>query len=121
MTANGIRCPSSSCAPRRDAQIASHFRRCKSGSNVNSTSGCGFSVAIGPGSAYAAFCSWSYIHNESVKIYSHLIPKFSSCLDRWYIRHYLDSKYCGVTDADFVAFSIFSLTGRTGCGDLHAE
>ncbi|KAJ0413350.1 hemolysin-III related-domain-containing protein [Aspergillus carlsbadensis] len=53
------------------------------------------------GSARASFCSWSYIHNESVTIYSHLIPAVL----------FLFSEYSRVTAADFVAFSIFILAG----------
>ncbi|KAL4862943.1 hypothetical protein BDV12DRAFT_206859 [Aspergillus spectabilis] len=59
------------------------------------------------GWAHASFCSWSYIHNESVNIYSHLIPAF------------LASNYSGVTGADFIAFSIFMLTAVT-CLSLSA-
>ena len=61
------------------------------------------------GSARASFCSWSYIHNESVNIYSHLIPAVLFLLGEWYIQQYLASRYSGVTGADFIAFSIFML------------
>ena len=37
------------------------------------------------GSAHASFCSWSYIHNESVNIYSHLIPAVFFLLGEWHI------------------------------------
>ncbi|OAQ61384.1 hemolysin-III family protein [Purpureocillium lilacinum] len=71
------------------------------------------------GSAHASFCSWSYIHNESVNIYSHLIPAVFFLLGEWYIQQYLASKYSGVTRADFIAFSIFMLTAVT-CLSLSA-
>ncbi|KAJ6018484.1 hemolysin-III family protein [Penicillium canescens] len=61
------------------------------------------------GSAHASFCSWSYIHNESINIYSHLIPAVFFLLGEWYIQQYLTSRYSGVTGADFIAFSIFML------------
>jgi adiponectin receptor len=71
------------------------------------------------GSVHASFCSWSYIHNESVNIYSHLIPAVFFLLGEWYINQYLASRYSGVTSADFIAFSIFMLTAAT-CLSLSA-
>ncbi|KAL2829090.1 hemolysin-III family protein [Aspergillus pseudoustus] len=71
------------------------------------------------GSAHASFCSWLYIHNESVNIYSHLIPGVFFLLGEWYIQKYLASRYSGFTGADFIAFSIFMLTAVT-CLSLSA-
>lgn len=71
------------------------------------------------GSALASFCSWSYIHNESVNIYSHLIPAVFFLLGEWYIQQYLASRYSGFTNADFIVFSIFILTAVT-CLSLSA-
>ncbi|KAJ6050515.1 hemolysin-III family protein [Penicillium canescens] len=71
------------------------------------------------GSAHASFCSWSYIHNESVNIYSHLIPAVFFLCGEWYIPQYLASRYSGVTGADIIAFSIFMLTAAT-CLSLSA-
>lgn len=71
------------------------------------------------GSVHTSFCSWSYIHNESVNIYSHLIPAVFFFLGVWYIQQYLTSRYSGVTGADFIAFSIFMLTAVT-CLSLSA-
>jgi adiponectin receptor len=71
------------------------------------------------GSAHASFCSWSYIHNESVNIYSHLIPAVFFLLGEWYIKQYLVSRYHGVTGADSIAFSIFMFTAVT-CLSLSA-
>ncbi|PQE23300.1 hemolysin-III family protein [Rutstroemia sp. NJR-2017a BBW] len=62
------------------------------------------------GSAHTSFCSWLYIHNESVNIYSHFIPAVFFLFGEWYIKQYLTSRYSGVTGADFIAFSIFMLT-----------
>ncbi|CAG8198045.1 unnamed protein product [Penicillium salamii] len=56
---------------------------------------------------------WSYIHNESVNIYSHLIPAIFFLLGDWYIQQYLASRYSGSTGADSIAFSIFMLTAVT--------
>ncbi|KAI0203577.1 hemolysin-III related-domain-containing protein [Astrocystis sublimbata] len=71
------------------------------------------------GSAHASFCSWSYMHNESVNIYSHLIPAVLFLLGQWHLQQYLASRYPGVTGADFIAFSIFMLTAVT-CLSLSA-
>lgn len=65
------------------------------------------------GSAHASFCSWSYFHNESVNIYSHLIPAVVFLLGEGYTQHYLTSRYIGVTGADVIAFSIFMVTAVT--------
>ena len=71
------------------------------------------------GSAHASFCSWSYIHNESVNIFSHLVPAVFFLLGEWYIQQYLVSRYSGVTGADFVAFSVFMVAAVT-CLSLSA-
>ncbi|KAI1052301.1 hypothetical protein LB507_007581 [Fusarium sp. FIESC RH6] len=71
------------------------------------------------GSVHTSFCSWSYLHNESVNIYSHLIPAVIFFLGEWYIQQYLTSRYSDVTTADFIAFSIFMLSAVT-CLSLSA-
>ncbi|OAG42077.1 hypothetical protein AYO21_03812 [Fonsecaea monophora] len=71
------------------------------------------------GSVHTSFCSWSYIHNESVNIYSHLIPAVLFLLGEGYIQQHLASRYSRVTGADFVAFSIFMLAAVT-CLSLSA-
>ncbi len=65
------------------------------------------------GSARASFCSWSYIHNESVNIYSHLIPAIFFLLGEGYIQQYLASRYSRVSGADIIVFSIFMLAAVT--------
>ncbi|KAI3565804.1 hemolysin-III family protein [Fusarium oxysporum f. sp. albedinis] len=67
------------------------------------------------GSFQASLCSLLYIHNESVNIYSHLIPAVFSLLGQ----QYLASRYSGVAGADFIPFSIFMLTAVT-CLSLSA-
>lgn len=62
------------------------------------------------GSAQVSLRSWSYIHNESVNIYSHLIPAIAFLLGVWYIQQYLASKYSSITTADFIIFTFFLLT-----------
>ncbi|PVH73973.1 HlyIII-domain-containing protein [Cadophora sp. DSE1049] len=65
------------------------------------------------GSARASLCSWSYIHNESVNIYSHLIPAVCFLFGECYIQQYLASRYSRVTGADLITFSIFMLAAAT--------
>lgn len=65
------------------------------------------------GSALTLFLSLLYIHNETVNIYSHLIPTVSFLLGEGYLQRYLESRYFGATGADFIAFSIFMWTAVT--------
>ncbi|KAL6910523.1 mPR-like GPCR protein [Trichoderma evansii] len=62
------------------------------------------------GSARISFRSWSYIHNESVNIYSHLIPAVVFLLGEWYIIQYLTTRYPNITSVDYFIFSFFLLT-----------
>lgn len=62
------------------------------------------------GSAQVSFCSWLYIHNESVNIYSHLIPTIIFLLGEWYIKEYLISKYSNITSADILIFTFYPIT-----------
>ncbi len=62
------------------------------------------------GSALVSFCSWLYIHNESVNIYSHLIPAIVFLLGEWYVLEYLRSRYANITGSDFFIFGFFLLT-----------
>lgn len=71
------------------------------------------------GSAQTSFYSWSYLHNESVNIYSHLLPAVCFLLGEWYLHRYLTSRFSGVTEHDFIAFSIFMLAAVT-CLSLSA-
>ncbi|KAF3389975.1 hypothetical protein DPV78_011728, partial [Talaromyces pinophilus] len=62
------------------------------------------------GSFRASLSSWWYFHNETVNIYSHLIPAVVFLLGEWFILQYLAGKYSRVTSTDFVAFSFFMFT-----------
>ncbi|KAJ5873608.1 hemolysin-III family protein, partial [Penicillium subrubescens] len=50
------------------------------------------------------------MHNESVNIYSYLIPAISFLLSERYLQQYLASRYLGATGVDFIIFSIFMWT-----------
>ena len=58
----------------------------------------------------ASFRSWFYLHNETVNIYSHLIPAVVFLLGEYHVLQCLAGQYPRVTSADLVAFSCFMLT-----------
>jgi adiponectin receptor len=65
-------------------------------------------------SARVSLASWLYLHNESVNIYSHLLPAIGFLFGEWYILHYLHSRYSNATTSDDLIFSFF-LLAATGC------
>lgn len=65
------------------------------------------------GSTRASFRSWCYLHNETVNIYSHLIPAVVFLFGEWYLLRYLAGKYSKIDSADFLAFSSFIITATT--------
>lgn len=65
------------------------------------------------GSVRTSIRSWSYIHNESVNIYSHLVPALVFLLSEIYIQQHLANRYSGFTAADAVVITIFMLSGFT--------
>lgn len=62
------------------------------------------------GSGWISFRSWLYIHNESVNIYSHLVPTIIFLLSEWYLLQYLNSQYSYITSLDIFIFSFFIIT-----------
>lgn len=72
------------------------------------------------GSVHASLRSWSYIHNESVNIFSHLIPAIVFLYGEFSLQQYLTSRYSGVTGPDFIAFSIYMLSAVT-CLSMSAQ
>ena len=71
------------------------------------------------GSVHTSFSSLLYIHNESINIYSHLIPAMLFLLGECYTQRYFASRYPGLISTDFIAFSIFMLAAVT-CLSLSA-
>ena len=61
------------------------------------------------GSARISFRSWTYIHNETANIYTHLVPAIMFLLGEWYILQYLITRYHTVTGPDIFVFSFFLL------------
>lgn len=59
------------------------------------------------GSVITSFLSWGYIHNETINIYSHLLPAIAFVLGEWYIYQYLHGHYSQLTIADDFVFAFF--------------
>lgn len=62
------------------------------------------------GSASTSFASWRYMHNESVNIYSHLVPCIAFFLGEWYVLQYLHTHYARVTVTHDLIFAFFVMT-----------
>ncbi|OIW23008.1 mPR-like GPCR protein [Coniochaeta ligniaria NRRL 30616] len=71
------------------------------------------------GSARVSFHSWLYLHNESMNVYTHLVPAIGFFLGLWYVLQYLHGKYPNVTGSDDIIFVVFLLTA-TACLGLSA-
>ncbi|RKU43099.1 hypothetical protein DL546_003839 [Coniochaeta pulveracea] len=65
-------------------------------------------------STRACFGSWFYLHNESMNIYTHLIPCLAFLLGIWYVLQYLHARYPSVSAGDDGLFVFFLLTA-TAC------
>lgn len=68
------------------------------------------------GSVKTSFSSWKYIHNETINIYSHLVPAVAFVLGEWYISQYLHGHYSKVTLSDEFIFAFFLLTAAVCLG-----
>ncbi|RAL07704.1 hemolysin III family protein [Aspergillus homomorphus CBS 101889] len=68
------------------------------------------------GSARVSFCSWTYLHNESVNIYSHLIPAIVFLFSQWYLQMFLKREYPNMTISDHFIFAFFLLTAAICLG-----
>lgn len=60
-------------------------------------------------SVHTSLRSWCYAHNETVNIYSHLIPAIVFFVGEWYLLRYLAGRYNKFTTADAATFSFFML------------
>lgn len=58
------------------------------------------------GSAQASFRSWTYIHNESVNIHSHLVAAVAFLLEEWLLWQRVGPRDSGLPGSDFAASSI---------------
>ncbi|KAK4188111.1 hemolysin-III related-domain-containing protein [Podospora australis] len=66
-----------------------------------------------------SFSSWLYLHNETINVYSHLLPALLFLPGLFYLLQYLSYNYPSLTTADFLAFSTFMLAAIT-CLSLSA-
>ncbi len=67
-------------------------------------------------SARACFTSWIYLHNESVNIYSHLLPAVLFLVAEGLIAHYFQVRYPDASIGDRLVFAFFLLTATTCLG-----
>lgn len=69
--------------------------------------------------AAPCFRSWTYLHNQSGNIYTHLIPGVAATLGNAALAWYLSAYYPGATLADRAVFHVY-LTACTACFGLSA-
>ncbi|KAJ5287856.1 hemolysin-III channel protein Izh2, partial [Penicillium angulare] len=62
------------------------------------------------------FASLLYLHNESVHIYSHLIPAIAFLIAQWCLYQYLQMWYPNTMMSDQIIFAFFLLTASTCLG-----
>lgn len=67
-------------------------------------------------STHACLSSWLYMHNETVNIYSHLIPGIICLAGEGAIYQYFHAKYPAATVVDHLIFAFFLLTAATCLG-----
>ncbi|PGH17788.1 hypothetical protein AJ79_00929 [Helicocarpus griseus UAMH5409] len=71
------------------------------------------------GSFTVSFCSLGYVHNETVNIYTHLLPAILSIPLAVYLYKSISSRYETATHGDVVAFSCF-FAGAAFCLGMSA-
>ena len=67
-------------------------------------------------SVRACLASWLYLHNESVNIYSHLLPAILFLAAEGLIHRYFQAHYPDSTTGDRLIFAFFLLTAATCLG-----
>jgi adiponectin receptor len=67
-------------------------------------------------STRACFASWLYMHNETVNIYSHLLPGILFLFGEGVIYQYFLDRYPMATIGDHLIFAFFFLTAATCLG-----
>ena len=65
------------------------------------------------------FASWSYVHNETGNIFSHLIPALASFIGEIMLFCFFQNRYPASTIGDQLAFAFFLLTAA-GCLGMSA-
>lgn len=69
--------------------------------------------------AAPCFRSWTYLHNQSGNIYTHLVPGVVATVGNAALAWYLDAHYPGATVADRAVFHVY-LTACAACFGLSA-
>ena len=67
-------------------------------------------------STHACFASWFYLHNETINIFSHLLPGLFFLLAEALIYRYFQLNYPEATIGDRLIFAFFLLTAATCLG-----
>ena len=67
-------------------------------------------------SARLCLASLGYLHNESVNIYSHLLPAGATLLGNWWLHLYFASRFPGSSIVDQLVFHIYLTTSATCFG-----
>jgi adiponectin receptor len=63
--------------------------------------------------------SWSYMHNESISIFTHLVPAILFLFSEVIIQPLFEARYPGATVADRIVFAVF-LSSATICLGISA-
>lgn len=61
------------------------------------------------GSYHRSFASLFYIHNETINIYTHLVPALAAFPGAFVLYKIMQSRYVQATKSDYIAFSCFFL------------
>ena len=67
-------------------------------------------------STKACLDSWLYLHNESVNIYTHLVPAILCLLAEGLIYQHIHGSYPNATVSDHIVFAVFLLTAAICLG-----
>lgn len=67
-------------------------------------------------STQACFKSWLYLHNETVNIYTHLVPAILSLLAEGLIYQHFHTSYPNASVGDHIVFAVFFLTAAICLG-----
>ncbi|KAM5354022.1 hypothetical protein ACJ41O_000672 [Fusarium nematophilum] len=68
------------------------------------------------GSSRVSFASWFHMHNETLNIYTHMLPAMAFLGSQWYLLDYLHSRYEDITPTDSFIFSFFLLMAAVCLG-----
>ena len=67
-------------------------------------------------SARASLASWLYLHNETVNIYSHLLPGILFLIAEGVMYQYTHARYPNATTSDYAVFGLFLSTAAVCLG-----